>query len=96
MDQDFSATESNNLIMADDIQVSQKPAKSANPLYDLENEDSSLEPSANPLYDLSENKADINGHNVDYYSQKYRSLMDLKERTQIALQLLTLTSSIRH
>jgi hypothetical protein len=65
MDQDFSATESNNLIMADDIQVSQKPAKSANPLYDLENEDSSLEPSANPLYDLSENKADINGHNVD-------------------------------
>lgn len=65
MDQDFSATESNNLIMADDIQVSQKPAKSANPLYDLENEDSSLEPSANPLYDLSENKTDINGHNVD-------------------------------
>lgn len=64
MDQDFSASESNNLIMADDIQVSQKSAKSANPLYDLEN-DSSVEPSANPLYDLSDNTADTNGHDMD-------------------------------
>ncbi|XP_052064526.1 uncharacterized protein LOC127704472 isoform X4 [Mytilus californianus] len=62
MDQGFSASESNNLIMSEEIEVSQKSTKSSNPLYDFENNDSA-EPSANPLYDLS--AGETNGHDVD-------------------------------
>ncbi|XP_063398395.1 uncharacterized protein LOC134683186 isoform X10 [Mytilus trossulus] len=62
MDQGFSTSESNNLIMSEEIDVSQKSTKSSNPLYDFENNDST-EPSANPLYDLS--AGETNGHDVD-------------------------------